>query len=61
MVVLVVAGAMSIVWVAAIALAVLVEKLLPHGQLWARAGGVALLALGIAVAANPDVAMFLSS
>lgn len=61
MVVLVVAGAMSLVWVVAIALAVLVEKLLPHGERWARVGGLALIALGVAVAADPDLAMSLAT
>jgi predicted metal-binding membrane protein len=57
MVVLVVAGAMSIVWVAAIAAAVFVEKIFPLGETAARVFGVVLLALGIAVALRPDLAM----
>jgi len=60
MVVLVVAGAMSLVWVAAIALAVLVEKLLPRGERVAALFGIALVALGVAVATNPDLAMTLT-
>jgi predicted metal-binding membrane protein len=50
MVVLVVAGSMGLVWVAAIAAAVAAEKLLPAGQLIGRLGGLALVAAGIAVA-----------
>jgi predicted metal-binding membrane protein len=50
MAVLVVAGAMGLVWVIAIALAVAAEKLLPAGQLLGRVGGIALVAAGIAVA-----------
>jgi predicted metal-binding membrane protein len=50
MAVLVVAGAMGLVWVVAIALAVAAEKLLPGGPLLGRLGGIALVAAGIAVA-----------
>jgi predicted metal-binding membrane protein len=50
MVVLVVAGSMSLGWVVAIALAVAAEKLLPAGEWLGRAGGIALVAAGIAVA-----------
>jgi predicted metal-binding membrane protein len=50
MLVLVVAGAMGLVWVIAIALAVAAEKLLPAGQWLGRAGGIALVAAGVAVA-----------
>jgi predicted metal-binding membrane protein len=50
MAVLVIAGGMGLVWVAAIALVVAAEKLLPRGQLIARVGGIALIALGIVVA-----------
>lgn len=48
--VLVVAGGMGLVWVAAIALVVGAEKLLPFGRLVALAGGVGLIAAGIVVA-----------
>ena len=44
MAVLVVVGAMGIVWAAAVAAVVFVEKVLPGGEWAARAGGVALLA-----------------
>jgi predicted metal-binding membrane protein len=40
-------GAMSLPWMAALAAFVLIEKLVPKGQWVARAGGVAMLALGI--------------
>jgi predicted metal-binding membrane protein len=51
MVVLVVAGAMGLVWVIAIALAVAAEKLLPAGPWLGRIGGIALIGAGIVVAA----------
>ena len=44
MAVLVVAGAMALAWAAAIALAVFVEKVVPHGDIAGRLGGAALLA-----------------
>ena len=47
--VLIVAGAMSLAWVVAIAVVVAGEKLLPHGQLLGRLGGVGLLIAGIVV------------
>jgi len=50
MAVLVVAGGMGLVWVVAIALVVAAEKLLPHGPLLGKIGGVGLIAAGIAVA-----------
>jgi predicted metal-binding membrane protein len=50
MAVLVIAGGMGLVWVAAIALVVAAEKLSPYGRQVALAGGVALIAAGIAVA-----------
>jgi predicted metal-binding membrane protein len=50
MAVLVVAGGMGLAWVAAIALVVAAEKLLPHGPLLGKIGGVGLIASGIAVA-----------
>jgi predicted metal-binding membrane protein len=60
MAVLVIAGGMGLVWVAAIAVVVLAEKVLPFGRLTARLGGIALLGLGIAVAVHPTLAMTLS-
>jgi predicted metal-binding membrane protein len=50
MAVLVVAGAMGLVWVVAIAAAVAAEKLLPGGPWLGRVGGIALLVAGIVVA-----------
>jgi predicted metal-binding membrane protein len=50
MVVLVLAGAMSLLWVVAIALVVAGEKLLSHGPLLGRLGGIGLLVAGIVVA-----------
>jgi predicted metal-binding membrane protein len=40
-----VVGVMNLLWVAAIAAFVLIEKLVPHGETTAEAGGVALLLL----------------
>ena len=57
MAVLVAAGAMSLPWVAAIAAVVAAEKLLPVGERLARVTAVALLALAVAVALEPDLAM----
>ncbi len=41
------AGIMSLLWMAAIAAFILVEKLFPAGQRIARAAGVAMLALAL--------------
>ncbi len=57
MAVLVVAGAMGLVWVVAIALVVAAQKLLPMGERLARPLAAALVALGAAVAINSDLAM----
>ena len=59
MVVLVVAGAMGLVWVLLIAAIVAAEKLLPRGEWIARAIGIALVLLGIAVAVRPNFASLL--
>ena len=59
MVVLVVAGAMGLVWVLLIAAIVAAEKLLPRGEWIARATGIALVLLGIAVAVRPSFASLL--
>lgn len=56
MVLLVVAGAMSLPWVLAIALIVFAEKVLPGGARAARMTGIALIAAGIALAIWPDLA-----
>lgn len=50
MVVLVVAGAMSLPWVLAIAVLIFVEKILPFGVRAAQISGAALIALGIRLA-----------
>jgi predicted metal-binding membrane protein len=59
MVVLVAAGAMALNWVLLIAVIVLLEKLMPRGELVARVAGAALVVLGLAVAVHPDLAMLL--
>ena len=59
MVVLVVAGAMGLLWVLLIAAVVAAEKLLPRGEWIARTTGVALMLLGIAVAVRPSLATML--
>jgi predicted metal-binding membrane protein len=56
MVVLVVAGAMGLPWVLLIACIVAAEKLLPGGEWIAWAAGVALVGLGLLVAARPGLA-----
>jgi len=61
MVVLVVAGAMGLPWVLLIACVVAAEKLLPGGEWIARLIGIALAALGLAVALRPDLAAALRS
>jgi predicted metal-binding membrane protein len=50
MALLFVAGVMNLLWVAAIAVAVLVEKVVPRGDVIGRLVGLALIAAGIAVA-----------
>jgi predicted metal-binding membrane protein len=55
MVVLVAAGAMGLAWVLLITAVVAAEKLLPAGEWIASATGAALLILGVAVAARPDL------
>ena len=60
MTVLVVAGAMGFAWAAAVALVVFVEKVLPAGPWVARVAAAALIGLGVAVAADPDLAMKLT-
>jgi predicted metal-binding membrane protein len=46
-------GVMSLTWMGVVAVAVLVEKLAPRGELLARALAVALVALGLWVASAP--------
>jgi len=59
MVVLVAAGAMGLAWVLLIAAVVAAEKMLPGGEWIARATGVALVVLGVAVALRPGLALTL--
>ena len=59
MVLLVAAGAMGLTWVLLIAAMVAAEKLLPGGERIAWAIGVALVLLGLAVAARPQLALML--
>ena len=49
MAVLVLAGAMGLAWVAGLAGIVALEKLAPHGIVWARLTGVAFLIAAIAM------------
>lgn len=59
MLILVVAGAMSLPWVLAIALVVFAEKVLPAGGRTARLVGVLLIVGGVAVALKPELAAVL--
>jgi predicted metal-binding membrane protein len=59
MVVLVTAGAMGLAWVLLVAAVVAAEKMLPGGERFARATGIALMVLGAAVAVRPGLAMTL--
>ncbi|MCA1835074.1 MAG: DUF2182 domain-containing protein [Actinobacteria bacterium] len=56
MLLLVVAGAMSLPWVLAIALVVFAEKVLPGGERTARITGVTLIAAALTVAVRPQLA-----
>ena len=53
MLVLFALGAMSLVWMAVVAAAILVEKALPRGETFARLLAVVLIAVGVWVAASP--------
>ncbi len=59
MVVLLAAGAMGLAWVLLVAAVVAAEKVLPRGEWVGRLAGVALVALGLAVALRPGLAMTL--
>jgi predicted metal-binding membrane protein len=52
MALLFVAGVMNLLWVAAIAVAVLVEKVVPRGDLVGRLAGVVLVAAGMLLVAR---------
>jgi predicted metal-binding membrane protein len=47
-------GIMSVFWMAVAAVVILVEKLLPRGETFARALAVALIALGGWIAVSPQ-------
>jgi predicted metal-binding membrane protein len=53
MLLLFVGGVMNLLWVAALAAIVLVQKLLPWGEWAARIGGVAFVVCGIVIAVRP--------
>jgi predicted metal-binding membrane protein len=53
MLLLFVGGVMNLVWVAALAAVVLLQKVLPGGMRLARFAGVALITAGLAIAAGP--------
>ena len=55
MALLFVAGVMNLLWVAVIAVAVLVEKVVPRGDLVGRLAGVALIAAGVLLVARVTV------
>ena len=59
MLVLLVLGVMSLVWMALIAAAIFIEKVLPIGERASRAFAVALIGLGIWVAVAPGTVPFL--
>jgi predicted metal-binding membrane protein len=59
MAVLVIAGAMSLLWVVLIALIVFVEKLMPFGERSAQLTGAGLGLLAAFVALHPDLSMLL--
>ena len=59
MAVLVVAGAMSLIWVVLIALIVFAEKLMPFGERGAQLTGAGLGLLAALVALHPDLSMLL--
>jgi predicted metal-binding membrane protein len=59
MLVLLVLGVMSLVWMALIAAAIFIEKVLPIGERASRAFAVALIGLGIWMAAAPGSVPFL--
>ena len=52
MALLFVAGVMNVLWVATLAVAVLVEKVAPRGDVVGRLAGVALVAAGVLVVAR---------
>jgi predicted metal-binding membrane protein len=59
MAVLVIAGAMSLLWVVLIALIVFIEKLMPFGERGAQLTGAGLGLVAVLVAAHPELSMLL--
>ncbi len=59
MAVLVISGAMSLLWVVLIALIVFMEKLMPFGERGAQLSGVGLGLLALLVAVRPELSMLL--
>ena len=59
MAVLVIAGAMSLLWVVLIALIVFMEKLMPFGERGAQLTGAGLGVVAVLVAAHPELSMLL--
>jgi predicted metal-binding membrane protein len=59
MAVLVIAGAMSLLWVVLIALVVFIEKLMPFGERGAQLTGAGLGLVAILVAAHPELSLLL--
>jgi predicted metal-binding membrane protein len=55
MLLLFVGGVMNLLWVAAIAAVVLIEKLLPRGPFFARAAGFAFMVWGVVLIARPFI------
>jgi predicted metal-binding membrane protein len=53
MAVLFVAGVMNLLWVAAIATFVLIEKIIPGGELIGRIAGIVLILVGVGVLLLP--------
>jgi predicted metal-binding membrane protein len=51
MLLLFVFGVMNLAWIAALAVLVLLEKLVPHGDAVARAAGVLMLGAGLVLGA----------
>jgi predicted metal-binding membrane protein len=61
MAVLAVVGLMNVVWMAALFVLFFVEKHWKHGLAMAKAAGIALMLLGIAVAARPALLALIST
>jgi predicted metal-binding membrane protein len=55
MVLLFVFGVMNLLWIAALSIFVLIEKLIPNGRLNARWSGIAMLAAGVILVADHTI------